>query len=132
MIRCVRLSLSRKSILKWIDEESDQVNGQNFFMDYARSYSVIGMAKLLGEPGKMSMKFSSGTGLEEFKQEFHPTNSEAATFLRDLAQEIESGGKVEATYGSWSISVDPTPSIKIEVEYEEDELEIEIKLKRTP
>jgi amphi-Trp domain-containing protein len=128
MIRCVRLSFPKKHADMWIDEESDQVNGQNFFMDYARSYSVIGMAKLLGEPGKMS----SGTGLEEFKQEFHPTKSEAATFLRDLAQEIESGGKVEATYGSWSISVDPTPSIKIEVEYEEDELEIEIKLKRTP
>jgi amphi-Trp domain-containing protein len=115
-----------------IDEESDQLNGQNFFMDSARSYPVIRMAKLLGEPGKISMKFSSGKGLEEFKQEFRPTNSEAATFLRDLAQEIESGGKVEASYGSWSISVDPSSSVKIEVEYEEDELEIEIKLKRTP
>jgi amphi-Trp domain-containing protein len=88
------------------------------------------MAKLLGEPGKISLKFSSGEGLKEFKQEFRPTSLEAATFLRELAQEIESGGNIEAAYGSWSISVEPSSPIKIEVEYEEDELEIEIKFKK--
>lgn len=87
------------------------------------------MAKLSGDPGKISLKFCSGTGIEEFKQKFTLTNSEAATFLRDLAQEIETGGEVAVVYSGVSISVNPTPPIKLEVEYEEDELEIEIKLK---
>jgi amphi-Trp domain-containing protein len=87
------------------------------------------MAKIPGEPGKISMKFSSGTGIEEFKQEFYLTNSEVAAFLRDLAREIETGGKVGVTYGSLSLSVNPTLPIKLEVEYEKNELEIEIKFK---
>ncbi len=87
------------------------------------------MAKILGEPGKISLKFSSGTGIEEFKQKFSLTNSEVAAFLRDLALEIETGGKVEVAYGSVSLCVNPASPIKLEVEYEEDELEIEIKLK---
>ena len=87
------------------------------------------MAKLLGEIGKTSLKFRSGTGIEKFKQEFYLTNSEAADFLRDLAQQIETGGKVEVAYGSLSLSVNPAPPIKLEVEYEKNELEIEIKIK---
>jgi len=90
------------------------------------------MAKILGEPGKISLKFSSETGIEEFKQKFSLTNSEVAAFLRDLAQEIETGGKVEVAYGSVSLSINPTSPIKLEVEYEEDEIEIEIKLKEKP
>ena len=90
------------------------------------------MTKLLGEIGKTSMKFRSGTGIEEFKQRFSLTNSEVAAFLRDLAQEIEAGGKVEVAYGSVSLSINPTSPIKLEVEYKEDELEIEIKLKEKP
>jgi amphi-Trp domain-containing protein len=101
-------------------------------MDPAQVYSLISMAKILGEPGKISLKFCSGTGIEEFKQKFSLTNSEVAAFLRDLAQEIESGGKVEVAYGSVSLSVNPTSPIKLEVEYEKDELEIEIKLKEKP
>lgn len=87
------------------------------------------MAKISGEPGKISLKFCSGKGIEEFKQKFSLTSSEAASFLRDLAQEIESAGRVEIAYGSVSLSVNPAPSIRLEVELEEDELEIEIKLK---
>jgi amphi-Trp domain-containing protein len=98
----------------------------------AQSYLVICVARLSGTPGKMSMKISSGTGIEEFKQALLLTNSEAAAFLRDLASEIEAGGMVEAAYGSWSLSVHPAPPIKIEVEYEKNELEIEIKLREMP
>jgi amphi-Trp domain-containing protein len=98
-------------------------------MDLAQTYSAISMAKILGEPGKISLKFCSGIGIEEFKQKFSLTNSEAAAFLRDLANEIETGDKVEVAYGSVSLSINPMPPITIEVEYEEDELEIEIKLK---
>jgi amphi-Trp domain-containing protein len=90
------------------------------------------MAKISGEPGKISLKFRSGKGIEEFKQKFSLTNSEVAAFLRDLAQEIESGGRVEVAYGSVSLSLNPMSPIKLEVEYEEDELEIEIKLKEKP
>ena len=82
-----------------------------------------------GEPGKISLKFRSGEGIEEFKQKFSLTSSQAAAFLRDLAQEIETGGMVEVSYGSVSLSITPASPIKLEVEYEEDELEIEVKLK---
>ena len=75
------------------------------------------------------MKFSSEKGFDEFKQKFSLTNSEAAAFLRDLAQEIEAGGAVEISHRGVSISVDPASPIKLEVELEEGELEIEIKLK---
>lgn len=87
------------------------------------------MAKISGEMGKISLKFCSGTGIEEFKQKFSLTNSEVAAFLRDLAMEIETGDKVEVSYGGISLSINPVSPIKLEVEYEDDELEIEIKLK---
>jgi len=93
---------------------------------------TICMVNLPGEPGKISLEFSSGKGVEEFKQEFRLTRSEAAAFLRELAEEIEAGGNVGAEYGSWSISMQPAEPICLEVEYEEDELEIEIKFKETP
>jgi len=98
-------------------------------MDKAQTYSAISMAKILGETGKISLKFCSGTGIEEFKQKFSLTNSEVAAFLRDLASEIETGGTVEVAYGNVSLSINPASPIQLEVEYEEDELEIEIKLK---
>ncbi len=109
-----------------------QVYRTKLFMDQAQTYLRISMAKILGEPGKISLKFCSGTGIEEFKQKFSLTNSEVAAFLRDLALEIETGGKVEVAYGSVSLCVNPASPIKLEVEYEEDELEIEIKLKEKP
>lgn len=90
---------------------------------------VLEMAKISGEPGEMSLKFRSEEGIEKFEQKFYLEGSEAAAFLRDLAAEIEAGNKIEAAYGSWSISMQPQLPIKIEVEYEKDELEIEIKIK---
>ncbi|HPJ30776.1 MAG TPA: amphi-Trp domain-containing protein [Methanothrix sp.] len=87
------------------------------------------MAKLQGEAGKTSMKFSSEKGFKEFKQKFTLTNSEAAAFLKDLAQEMEAGGAVEISHHGASVSVDPESPIKLEVELEDDEIEIEIKLK---
>ena len=90
---------------------------------------IVEMAKISGEPGKMSLKFSSEEGIEKFEQKFYLEGAQAAAFLRDLAAEIEAGNKIEAAYGSWSISMQPQLPIKIEVEYEKDELEIEIKIK---
>ena len=89
------------------------------------------MVKILGRPGK-----SSGTpsGLSEFEQEFYLTNSEAATLLRELAQEIETGSRVEAATSGWSVGVNPMQPIKLEVQYKpgKRELEIQVKLKETP
>ncbi len=105
---------------------------EKLFMEKGQTYQAISMVKIAGEPGKISLKFCSGKGIEEFKQKFSLTNSEIASFLRDLAQEIEAGDKVEIAYGSVSLSVNPAPPIKLEVELEDDELEIEIKLKERP
>ncbi|MGB7545378.1 MAG: amphi-Trp domain-containing protein [Methanothrix sp.] len=90
---------------------------------------IVEMATISGEPGKMSLKFSSEEGIEKFEQKFYLEGAQAAAFLRDLAAEIEAGNKIEAAYGSWAISMQPQLPIKIEVEYEKDELEIEIKIK---
>ncbi len=72
------------------------------------------MTRIPGTPGK-----ASGNPAEpgEFEQEFYLTKKEAAALLRDLAQEIEGGGRVEAASGSWSIGVNPLSPIKLEVQY---------------
>ena len=92
---------------------------------------VIYTARILGKLGKSS---GSHEGLEEFEQEFYLTTDEAAGLLRDLAQEIEATGKVEAAFGTWAIAVNPMPPIKLEVQYKKakKELEIQIKLKEMP
>jgi amphi-Trp domain-containing protein len=89
------------------------------------------MAKLSGRPGKSS---GSPSGPGEFEQEFHMTNSEVAAVFRELAQEIEAGGRVEASTNAWSIGVNPMQPIKLEVQYKPSkwELEIQVKLKETP
>jgi amphi-Trp domain-containing protein len=89
------------------------------------------MPRIRGRIGKSS---GSPEGLGEFEQEFYLTNNEAAAFLRDLAKEIELGGKVEATCDSWSLAVNPMQPIKLEVQYKKikKELEIQVKLKENP
>ena len=89
------------------------------------------MVKLSGRPGKSS---GSPSGSVEFEQEYYMTSTEAATLLRDLAQEIEAGGRVEANAGAWSLGVNPMQPIKLEIQYKprKRELEIQVKLKETP
>lgn len=89
------------------------------------------MAKITGRMGKTS---GSPNGPGKFEQEVYLTNSELSTLLRELAQEIEAGGRVEASAGTWSLGVNPMPPIKIEVQYKFDkkELEIQVKLKENP
>ncbi len=62
------------------------------------------------------------------------TNPEIVSLLRDLAQEIEAGGRVEATTSAQSFGVNPVQPIKLEVQYNslKGELEIQVKLKGTP
>ncbi len=88
------------------------------------------MAKLSGRPGKSS---GSPSGLGEFEQEFYMTNSEVAALFRELAQEIEGGGRVEASTNAWSLGVTPMQPIKLDVQYKptKKELEIQVKLKET-
>jgi amphi-Trp domain-containing protein len=89
------------------------------------------MVKLSGRPGKSS---GSSSGSVEFEQEFYMTNAEAVVFLRDLAQEIETGGRVEVNSDVWSLGINPMQPIKLEVQYKprKKELEIQVKLKETP
>jgi amphi-Trp domain-containing protein len=85
-------------------------------------------------PGKLGKSSGSIEGLGEFGQEFYLTTEEAAGLLRDLAQEIEAKGIVEAAFGTRAIAVNPMPPIKIEIQYKKvkKELEIQIKLKELP
>jgi amphi-Trp domain-containing protein len=89
------------------------------------------MAKITGKPGKVS---GNPSGPGEFEQEFYMTNSEAANLLRNLAQEMEAGGRVEAITSSWSVGVNPMQPIKLEVQYKPSkrEMEVQVKLKETP
>ena len=92
-------------------------------------FMVNCLVKISGKPGK-----SSGSPTEsEFEQEFYMTNVEMATLLRDLAHEIEAGGRVEANSGTWSLNVNPMQPIKMEVQYKprKKELEFQVKLKET-
>ncbi len=85
-------------------------------------------------PGKLGKSSGSPKGPGEFEQEFYLTSSEAATLLRELALEIESGGRVEAVTSGWALGVNPMQPIKLEVQYKpgKRELEIQVKLKETP
>ncbi len=89
------------------------------------------MTKIAGKPGKAS---GNPSGPEEFEQEFYLTNKEAAVLLRDLAQEIDASGRVEAITDSWSLGVKPISPIKLEIQYKpaKKELEIQVKLRETP
>jgi len=82
----------------------------------------------------MGKTSGSPNGPGKFEQEVYLTNSEASTLLRELAEEIEAGGRVEASASTWSLGVNPIPPIKIEVQYKFDkrELEIQVKLKENP
>jgi amphi-Trp domain-containing protein len=48
--------------------------------------------------------------------------------LRDLAQEREAKGKVEAAFGTWAIAVNPMPPIKLEVQYKKAKKKLEIQI----
>jgi amphi-Trp domain-containing protein len=52
-----------------------------------------------------------------------------AILLRELAQEIEKGGRVEAVTNIWSLGVTPMQPIKLEVQYKPGKRELEIQLK---
>ncbi len=92
------------------------------------------MIKMVKIPGKLGKSSGTPLGPGEFEQEFYLTNSEEANVLRELAQEIEKDGRVEAVSSSWALGVNPMQPIKLEVQYEpiNKELQIQVKLKETP
>ena len=49
--------------------------------------------------------------------------------LKELAQEIEAGGRVEATTSSWAIDTNPVQPIKLEIQYKPRKRELEIQIK---
>ena len=71
------------------------------------------MAELTGTPGKIELKFHSGNGIEEFEQKFALTNTEAAAFFKELAEEIEAGGEVSVGVGRTDIFLNPPPPVHV-------------------
>jgi amphi-Trp domain-containing protein len=94
---------------------------------------VISRVRINGRRGKSK---GSPTGGEKFEQEFYMTAAEVAATLRSLADEIERGGRVEASSGDWTLGVSPADPMKLEVQYKHDparrELEFQLKLKENP
>jgi amphi-Trp domain-containing protein len=86
--------------------------------------------------GRLGKSKGSPTGGEKFEQEFYMTAGEVASTLRSLANEIEGGGRVEASSEGWILGVSPAEPIKLEVQYKHDparrELEFQLKLKENP
>lgn len=91
------------------------------------------MVKISGRPGKTK---GSPTGTGKFEQEIYMTAAEMAGMLRGLADEIEAQGRIEASFGEWSLGVTAAEPLKAEIQYKHDpgkrELEIQLKLKENP
>jgi amphi-Trp domain-containing protein len=58
---------------------------------------------------------------------------EAAAFLRELADTLEKGGKVEIDLAQRQIQIDPDEPVTLEISYKEDakkkKLEVELEIK---
>jgi amphi-Trp domain-containing protein len=91
------------------------------------------MAKIRGRPGKTAGSPAEGV---KFEQEIYMTAAEMADMLRGLADEVEARGRVEASFGDWTIGVNPAEPLKAEIQYKHDpsrrELEVQLKLKENP
>ncbi len=66
----------------------------------------------------------------DFSQEFYMGRVELASFLRNLADQVEAQGPLRITSDDWVLSFDPMDMVKIDVDLDEKELEIEIEFKR--
>ena len=94
---------------------------------------MTAMVDIKGRPGKCEGSPTSG---EKFGQEFYTTTAEMAGMLRCLADEIEAGGRVEASTADWTLAASPREPLKLEVQYKlnpaKREIEFQIKLKDNP
>ena len=91
------------------------------------------MVKISGRPGKNKGSPTEGV---KFEQEIYMSASEMAGMLRGLADELEARGRVEASFGDWTIGVNLAEPLKAEIQYKHDpanrELEVQLKLKENP
>lgn len=64
-----------------------------------------------------------------FEREVQLSSDQTATFLRDLADQIEQGSKLTISTTDWEVPFEFTEPIEVEVEFtggRQDELEIEV------
>ena len=66
----------------------------------------------------------------DFSQEFYMGRVEMASFLRNLADQVEAQGALRITSDDWVLSFDPMDMVKVDVDLDDKELEIEIEFKR--
>lgn len=89
------------------------------------------MANLPGETGDGRRVVTEGY----FEREVHLSRSETATFLRDLADQIERGNEMTLSSTEWEIPFRFRDPIEVEVEYvnqRDCELEIELEFDGDP
>lgn len=65
-----------------------------------------------------------------FSQEFFMNNKELASFLRKLADQVESGEDLKIKTEEWILPFPHMSHAKVDVDLDDDELEIEIEFKR--
>ena len=94
---------------------------------------VSQMVKVSGRPGRSKGSPTEGV---KFEQEIYMTAAEMAGMLRGLADEVEARGQVEASFGDWTLGVNPAEPLKVEIQYKHDparrELEVQLKLREFP
>ncbi len=61
-----------------------------------------------------------------FSQELYMSKDKVAEFLRNLADEIESGNEIKISTDEWELPFTFADQIEIDIEHEVDELEIEL------
>ena len=66
----------------------------------------------------------------DFSQEFYMGRVELASFLRNLADQVEAQGPLRITTEDWALSFDPMDMVEIDIDLDDKELEIEIEFKR--
>ena len=66
----------------------------------------------------------------DFSQEFYMGRVELASFLRNLADQVEAQGPLRITTEEWVLPFLPMDVVKVDLDLDDTELEIEIEFKR--
>ncbi|MCB2171737.1 amphi-Trp domain-containing protein [archaeon] len=67
----------------------------------------------------------------EFSQEFYMSRNELASFLRNLATQVEGEEDLKIISDEWILPFKSTGQAKVDIDLDEDELEIEIEFKKS-
>lgn len=65
-----------------------------------------------------------------FSQEFYMSKNELASFLRNLADQVESDNDLKIKTAEWVLPFSSRDHAKVEIDLKDNELEIEIEFKR--